>query len=428
MTIQIPKELSVRNPLIQPSVDSKGFYLYNWISFEELRKTVASDYLWLLSKLLIPFGIVVILGWLYDFYILWDTRFIWTIIGLTGVYALIFLVIIFRMIMRSWTFLHISNIVFTDTHLGIGGEIVPYTNYEIMKERIQDWGEEFEEEFMMPSKLDEKISQFKARVFTWWASKEEEKAKKESSLLDGCGNMDGCSPRWADGCGSGGCDADDMGWAVLFVVILFWLVAVYWISIRIFYALGWIFSFFIGYVFVGTMKMIVTFQWREEMQIQGLFEKLETISSELIMSKNMIIKILNNATEGSWDTGVSGVVNAFDMTIGKAWSGINLVKKLRKTLENSKYATIFKYKTFDTWTKSQILGPINEMIELLSTSLKKLDETIISLRKQIEKTPEPALSIPLETQLKQLEMQRKPLESMQDQWRGVGAKIVVGKF
>ncbi len=114
------------------------------------------------------------------------------------------------------------------------------------------------------------------------------------------------------------------------------------------------------------------------MQIQRLFEKLEVISNELILSKNMIIKNLNNATEGSWDTGVSGVVNAFDMTIGKAWSGISLVKKLRKTLENSKYATIFNYTTFDTWTKSQILEPINEMIELLNTSLKKLDETIIS--------------------------------------------------
>lgn len=164
------------------------------------------------------------------------------------------------------------------------------------------------------------------------------------------------------------------------------------------------------------------------MQIQGLFEKLEVLSVELITSKNMIVKSLNNATEGSWDTGVSGVVNAFDMTIGKAWSGINLVKKLRKTLENSKYTSIFNYTTFDTWTKSQILEPINEMIELLNTSLKKLDKTIVQIKKQIGETLEPALSIPLETQLKRLEMQRKPLESMQDQWRGVGAKIVVGEF
>lgn len=164
------------------------------------------------------------------------------------------------------------------------------------------------------------------------------------------------------------------------------------------------------------------------MQIQGLFEKLEIISNELTLSKNMIVKNLNNATEGSWDKGVSGVVNAFDMTIGKAWSGINLVKKLKKTLEQSKYTTIFNYTTFDTWTKSQILEPINEIIELLSTSLRNLDDAISGLRKQISKTPNPALSIPLETQLKRLEMQRKPLESMQDQWRGVGAKIVVGKF
>lgn len=135
----IPDDLAERNPLIQPSVDSKGFYLYNWISFEELRKTVARDYLWLLSKMLIPFGLLIILGGLYDFYVLGDMQFIWTLIGISGIYALIFLVIIFRMIARSWTFLHISNIVFTYTHIGIGGKIIPYEKFDTMAEKLQSW-------------------------------------------------------------------------------------------------------------------------------------------------------------------------------------------------------------------------------------------------------------------------------------------------
>lgn len=116
------------------------------------------------------------------------------------------------------------------------------------------------------------------------------------------------------------------------------------------------------------------------------------------------------------------------MTIGKAWTGINLVKKLKSTLESSKYTSIFNYETFDLWTKGQILEPINEMIELQSTSLRKLEDSIFTLKNQIQETQNPAFVILLETQLKRLEIQRKPLESMQDQWKGVGAKIIVGKF
>jgi hypothetical protein len=116
------------------------------------------------------------------------------------------------------------------------------------------------------------------------------------------------------------------------------------------------------------------------------------------------------------------------MTIGKAWDGINLVKKLKTALEKSKYSDIFNYDTFDTWTRSQILEPINEMMELLGTGLEKLDTTIVDLRRQIETTKIPEYSIPLETQLKRLEMQRKSFVTMQDQWKGIGARIAVGKF
>ncbi len=188
-------ELFERNPLIETSIDTKGFYLYNWISFEEFRKTVARDYLWLLSKMLIPLGVVLVCGGIYDFYVLNNRYFLWTVVGLIAAYGLIFLGIIIRMFLRSWTFLRISNIVFTDTHIGIGGEIVPYEKYDTLKDRIHEWGDEFEEELMKPSKIDEKIGQFKARAFAWGASKEERKSKKSSNgCLDvgNCGDIDGC--------------------------------------------------------------------------------------------------------------------------------------------------------------------------------------------------------------------------------------------
>ena len=104
------------------------------------------------------------------------------------------------------------------------------------------------------------------------------------------------------------------------------------------------------------------------------------------------------------------------MTTGKAWLSVSLVKKLKKQLEKSKYSQIFNYGTFDKWTRSQILEPINDMVKLLDYTLKKHDEATESLKKQISQTDKPELSIPLETQLKRLELQRKPFESMQNQW------------
>jgi len=113
------------------------------------------------------------------------------------------------------------------------------------------------------------------------------------------------------------------------------------------------------------------------------------------------------------------------MTVGKAWTGINLSKKLKTTLTGSKYKDVFNFTTFSTWTKNQLLEPINEMIELLSTSLARLDVSISELQSQIVSTKDPSFRIPLETQRKRLQSQRLTFLSLQDQWKGVGAKLVI---
>ena len=69
----IPEEQSSKitlPPEIQKIVDERGFYLYEWISLEELRLTMECDYLSGIqktSKLLFVFMIIVaILGFIID--------------------------------------------------------------------------------------------------------------------------------------------------------------------------------------------------------------------------------------------------------------------------------------------------------------------------------------------------------------------------
>jgi hypothetical protein len=70
--------------------------------------------------------------------------------------------------------------------------------------------------------------------------------------MDSCSDLGSCGD--VDGCGEGG------GEAFGFVIVVFLLVAVYWLSIRVFYGIGWIFSFVIGYAFVGIMKAVLYVQ------------------------------------------------------------------------------------------------------------------------------------------------------------------------
>jgi hypothetical protein len=59
-TRELPETKSTENKVatITKAVDERGFYLYEWISPEELRMTLDNDYLWMVRKGSIPLAIV----------------------------------------------------------------------------------------------------------------------------------------------------------------------------------------------------------------------------------------------------------------------------------------------------------------------------------------------------------------------------------
>jgi len=412
---------------IKKNIDLKGFYMYKWISFEELRLTVTKDYLFILSKILLLFWIVFILIWLWDFYIN-ESLFMFFIMVLV-LYWILFLLIIIRMIYRSWVFTHISNIFFTNTHISIWWEIIEYNNFYKIEEDIKHWEELFDEEMMKPSKINEKISEFKAKVFSWSAEKQEKKAENNSSnesndnIISSNKKCDKCWDCW-----SAGCDCwDGWEWAIAFVIITFILIWLYWISIRVFYAIWWILSFLIWHLFVWIMKKIIYFQDREELKINSLFEKIENISNEIIFSKNILKKKILEASVWNWSEWINWIVSNFDNTIWKAWLAIWLKNKLKFTLSNSKFKDIFNFTTYNLWTKNQVLEPINEIIFLLNSAYEKLQKTIIDLENQIKITDK-SLIWPMEIQLIRLKKQEEKFLIIKRQWAWIWSKIVLQDF
>lgn len=399
------------NSEIKKNIDWKGFYMYEWISFEELRTTFSRDYLYVLSKIIILFWVVFVWTWLYDYYINW--WFYLFLQVLTWLYLLLFLILVIRMIYRSWIFMHISHIFFTNTHISIWWNILEYNNFYEIEDDIKHYEELFDEELMKASKVNEKISEFKAKVFNWSAQKQEKKAQKYSNWFG----------VW--GCDVGGCDIWE--WAIPFIILTFVLIWLYWVSIRLFYFIWWIFSFIIWYIFVWIMKIIIYIQDKEELKINSLFEKIENISKEIIFSKELLTKKISEASNWNWSEGVTWIVSNFDNTIWKARITIWLINKLRITLLHSKFNNIFSFSTYNLWTKNQILEPINNIISLINTSLEKLQKTISNLELQINKTDK-SLTWAMEVQLFRLKEQENKFLITQKQWAWIWAKIVLQDF
>ena len=145
------------------------------------------------------------------------------------------------------------------------------------------------------------------------------------------------------------------------------------------------FVYFVGVFFVSIMAQL--FSWfankallithNTEHTIQSLFHEIYKASVRLKSEKQQSIALLTEAGQNEWVDNLSGKLqDSFKEVSDMAKLATDKSVDLRKELENSKYKDIFNFKKYDHWIKTQVLAPIEEILELLKNNRERIQKTI----------------------------------------------------
>lgn len=116
-TIPFPEKQEIETPeYIKEQVDERGFYLYEWISSDELRMTLERDYLQIVRWASIPLAIITAIAGFIGF----AGGVIGTIIAILFVLGFFYLIVGFILLIgfirRSYLYTRGANVVITDNH------------------------------------------------------------------------------------------------------------------------------------------------------------------------------------------------------------------------------------------------------------------------------------------------------------------------
>lgn len=338
------KENRYTNAEIDQSLEEKGFSVYNYISLEELLMTVQRDYLWILSVINIPFWIATIVLWVMSYA---SGSFWFLFLMLFWVYFVIFLVLLFKLIVRSFHFLKISNVVYTRKGIILWDVLHQYGDSKSLDKKLWEYEEMFDEYLAKPSKLKQVIIRKRQEVL-WWTA---ETGKK---VLDVMGRYN----IW-----------DDAARLAIPVMISYWIYA---ILLYTFYYLGyffWIVMFYAVYIF---LKAILLFKENTEIKMK---KKIEYIDEGFVNMKK-IDKILSHKIAEFGDGEISKIASFVEENFKNFYTEIWLVlsqrKSLLKVIEKSEFKDFIDFEMIEEYIKNSFNKPVKEMILLLSKTEKML--------------------------------------------------------
>lgn len=101
---------------IEKQVDERGFFLYEWISPDELRMTLERDYLRIVRKSSIPLAIITAIAGFIGFAGGPIGTIIAILITLGAFYSIIGLILALQFFYRSYLYTRGANVVITDNH------------------------------------------------------------------------------------------------------------------------------------------------------------------------------------------------------------------------------------------------------------------------------------------------------------------------
>ncbi len=372
---------------IEKQVDERGFYLYEWISKDELRMSVLSDYLSIIRGSSMPLAIVTVIFWLLwiaGWGIGWVILAVLSILGIF--YTLVICILIGKMFRKSYLYTRWANVVITDHNYVSAGKVVDRSDFREQKEAFSELEKTFREPLLEPSGLAEHIEQ------------------EKQSLMD--------QLEWiATGGGkiiqSVGRSRDAEGIVVVLMIAWFlyggMMAAVYFF---------WVFFVaFLARVFSWIANKALLMANNTEHEIQTLFWEIYESSIALKEWQKNSLSLLTEANQNAWAENLSGKLKESFELIGKmAENATNDTIELRKILESSQYKDIFNFVKYGNWVKTQVIEPIDEIHELLEKNKNTIDTTITELDKQISNTKDSSLQKPLIIQKERLELQIENFE------------------
>lgn len=381
-TLPLPEKQKTENiQTISKTVKERGFYLYEWISSDELRMTLERDYLNIVRWASIPLAVICAIAGFIGF-AGWPIGTILAVLGVLGIFYLIVgLILSIQFFYRSYLYTRGANVVITDDYFVSWANIMEQWDKKAVQKNFEKFEKIFDEPFLGESKLAEKKAIAKTELFDnlkniaygWW------------KIL-----------QWV-------WRSRDSWWIVVVILVAGFLYAammglVYFIGIFFIALFGRIFSWFAHQYLIAMSNT--------EHKIQTLFSDIQDSSDRLNTSKKDTVFLLSDASKNEWKENLSA-------RLGESFELINTIAnnttdksiKLRKILESSKYKDIFNFVKYGNWVKKQILEPIEEILLLLNKNSDTLRNTIFSLDSQIATTTDPSLQKPLILQQERLKMQ-----------------------
>lgn len=401
-TREIPKQQPQANKVetITKAVDERGFYLYEWISSDELRITLERDYLTIVRWASIPLAVIAGIAGFIGF-AGWPIGTILAVLIVLGIfYFFVTLLLSIKFLYYSYLYTRGANVVITDNHYVSGGNIIKNTDQDSIRKSLSRYESAFDEPFMWESRLEEKKKIAKTELFdnlkniAWWGWKLLQKVWRSRD-----------------------------SWGLVIVILIAGFL--YAAMMGAVYFIGIFFIAIFGNIFSWLANRYLLAISNTEHLIQDLFREIDESTKKLENEKENTINLLDEASRNAWQENLLGKINDSTELLGKiAGDATDDTVKLRNILENSKYKDIFNFVKYGNWVKKQILEPVESILLLLQKNHDTIEKTIISLDSQISETIDPSLQKPLELQKERLLLQKESFERVMGMLEGYKGKLI----
>jgi len=372
---------------VQKEVFKKGFMVYDYISLDELLMTVRKDYLDILSYINIPFWIISVILWVLSYGSGFSLLFIFLFLS----YTIIFTILFFKLIQKTYYFLLLKNVLFTKQWIILGKELHEFSKIDELTKKLTQYEKIFLEYLWSKSRLGEYIDSKKKDIVGFW--------KKDSSFWKASEIFRDMSSRWSGWWW-------DM-WKIIIPILM--SVWVYIVFMYIFYYLGYAFGFIMTKIYSVFIKLILYIRGNSEYKIKT---RTETIDRNL-KKMNQVYEILDAKYNDFIDWDISDIAaftkNNFDTFYTEIFAIYKDKEKLEKLIQDSEFKNFIEFNVFEKYLRSEFNKPVKSMMKLL----KKYKDLVAKNLKELEVSvaKDKALSGTLTTKKRLLENNLLLLES-----------------
>lgn len=358
---------------IKNEISEKWFYLYRWITSDEIKMSIERDFLKILKYVWPGLAIVSIVLYFItnSFYF-----FLWTIL------FWIILIVSFLLgisVYRSFLLVKNSFVIVSDTSIYVWWKVLDINKLDELNSDTKYISKVFEEKLFWTSWLNISKQGFYKEVldnlFSWF-----NKIWNKSSSR----NLN--SSKWA------------------LLLILLYLVYVIILSISYFLGVLLLWSFTLLLSFIN--KIILRIAWNKAIIIDDLFFSINKSSLNLLKRKKDIYILLEEAINNDWKEWLLTKINkSLEFINYELDASIENSLKLKDEIENSKYKSMLNFSIYNPWLKKQIKEPLLQIKELLLVSIEWLSKSIKDIDNRLRKVKRKSLIWTLKLQKERLELQ-----------------------